>query len=66
MSNNEVTEIGVELLRETEKAYLVRYLKTDEEAFFPKSQVIFTYFNHKKMKGSMEVPDWLLEKKGWL
>ena len=64
-SNNESDseELAVMLLRETEKAYLLKHIHTEKEAWFPKSQISFEYFNPEKLKGSVVIPTWLLEKK---
>lgn len=61
MNDPESSEISIELIRESERAYLVRW--DGKMSWFPKSQVHFTYMNWDKKTGTMSVPDWLLEKK---
>lgn len=59
------TEVGVEIMRETEKSLLLKHIGTGRQAWFPYSQIYFTYKSERKQKGTCVVPDWLLKAKGW-
>ena len=61
---NEVVKCVV--IRETEKAYLMRDSDAPErESWFPKSQVSFRQRNVKTGVATAEIPLWLLDKNGW-
>lgn len=65
--SDESERIEVEILRETDKAWLCRPKGTPEghERWLPKSQVWFHRRAADGKSGIADVPDWLLEKTGW-
>jgi len=62
---DESEKIPVDILRETEAAYLLRRQSDGTEAWFPKSQIVWERRNQLKQVGVADIPDWLLEKKDW-
>jgi hypothetical protein len=55
------------VIRETSAAFLLE--DRDEpgrQAWFPKSQISFQRRNIKSGDALAEIPEWLLEEKGWL
>ena len=66
MSDNDVEPVPCVVVRETDKAYLLRDGDdSGREAWFPKSQVSFRQRNVKTGKVVAEIPLWLLERNGW-
>jgi hypothetical protein len=65
--NDDTTEFDVEIVRETELAYLLKDKNEEERrpAWFPKSQVVFIRRNDKKGIYLVDIPDWLLDKNDW-
>jgi len=62
---NDTEEVRVIIIKETEKAF--QFKKKDSELieWFPKSQVSFARRNVKTGEATAEIPEWLLEAKGW-
>lgn len=66
MSDAAVEVVRCAVVRETEKAYLLRDSDAPErESWFPKSQVSFRQRNVKTGVATAEIPLWLLERNGW-
>jgi len=64
--NDAIEIIRCEVVRETDKAYLLRDREdAGRSAFFPKSQVSFQRRNIKTGEAVAEIPLWLLTEKGW-
>lgn len=63
---SETDKIQCTVVRETEKAFLLRDGSNPErESWFPKSEVFFHMRNVKTGKATADVPLWLLKAKGW-
>ena len=63
-ANTETDDVTCTVIRETEKAFLLK-TETDGEAWFPKSHVSFKRRNVKTQEALAEIPLWLLKEKGW-
>lgn len=64
--NPDLEIVKCTVLRETDKAYLLRDRDNPErEAYFPKSQVSFQMRNVHTGVATAEIPLWLLNSKGW-
>jgi len=66
---DESTEYQVQIVRQTEKAVLLRSTKHEEdypESWFPLSEVIFKMRNKNTGIATVDIPDWLAENKEWL
>ena len=57
--------IRVQVIRESEKAYLLRDPQDTCEAWFPKSEVSFSRRNVKTGQAEAIIPLWLLDAKNW-
>lgn len=56
-----VTLTGWELVRETDKAWLLYFEEVNEEIFIPKSMLLA---GDPEADSDLEIPRWLAEKKG--
>lgn len=61
----DTTPIPVRVIRETDKAYLLRDDSEENEAWFPKSQISWKQYNPTTKQGIADIPDWLLVKAKW-
>ena len=65
MSDPETDIVECHVVRETDKAYLLRDGETKKESWFPKSEVVFEERNIKTGHAHADIPIWILENKGW-
>lgn len=68
MSEEDCTDVEVEMVpsRETEASWF--FVAKDDKtkaAHFPKSQVSFTRRSVKTLDAIANIPDWLLNQRGW-
>ena len=63
MDDTEPTPVII--IKETDKAYQFKKKGTELTEWFPKSQISFARRNVKTGEATAEIPDWLLEAKGW-
>jgi hypothetical protein len=61
----ETDTISCQVIRESEKAYLIRDPDDTREAWFPKSEVSFSRRNVKTGAATAIIPLWLLDAKNW-
>ena len=60
-------DIPCEIIKEKGDGIFLRKYEDGEpiEAWFPSSQIVFKRRNNKTGKVIANIPDWLLDKKGW-
>ena len=63
--HDDTTSIPVAIARSTDLAYLLRNQETEQEDWFPKSQIVWDSLNEMESVGVANIPDWLLDKRGW-
>lgn len=66
MGYTETADVACTVIRETEKAFLLRDKDQPErEDWFPKSEIHFERRNVKTGDATANIPLWLLKAKGW-
>jgi hypothetical protein len=59
----EICDVDIQLIRETSKAWLVKSLNTEKEAFVPKSMSELEITSRSSSIGSITMPTWMAREK---
>lgn len=65
MSDPESDTVEVQKVGETDKSYILEGANGQPKAYFPKSEVYFERINPETGCGFANIPNWLLDDRGW-